>query len=68
MIFERSEFRPKKIAIYAVLVSNIKEEEGKTYCLSEEAVTLSWATELDGSESMGILRGDYEGPKSWYID
>lgn len=67
MIYERSEFSPNEIAIHAVLVSNIKEEEGKTYCQYEVAVTLSWATELEGRESMDLPRGDDEGPKSWCI-
>ena len=65
VIFERIELWPEEIAIHAVFVSDVKEEECMTYCQYEVVVTLSWATELDGGESKDLPRGDDEGPKSW---
>ena len=68
VIFERSEFSHNDSAIHAVLVSDVKEEGGEMHCHYEVAVVLSWLTERFGCESTDFLKGDYEGPKTWYVD
>ena len=68
VIFERGEFLPGQLAIHAVLVSDVKEDEGKTFCHYEIAVILSWVTKLFGCESGDYLEGTYNGPKTWCVD
>ena len=68
VIFEKGEPLPGQHVMHAILVGDVKREDGEAYCHYEAAVSLSWPIELVDDGPVDVLEGSYEGPKTWCID